>query len=466
MVEGCENCGLVVVDVVTRRPREALLRRRRQRPVPLDGRTFAGLLGDQRLGGAVAEGLVAAAVRVVVGRDRIQVQVREIVAEVPGPNARHAERGQRLHLVEAELQTLGVRDRIDVLVDRTGAVPRHQQRHALVQVVNHLRVPAEEHAEHGLGGLVHLLVCIAVDVHVRVFGPVRRRLARQAGEIGLALQIAVEPLHLLVATVGVRHRVDQHHHVLADAADHRHVGNGQPVRQLEHRLGGTGLVRMQSGVQVVHGARTGHQLLGLLLASVLRGSASAAVAALSCSSCWMPCLVGDGEQDDVAPLFGAPDGEHAHPRRGRRERAAVGVGGGRVHQFARRAGQTVSGPQLLGDLRGGQPQLSQPQIAETRSAESCAGLAWAPRNDPPTRLVPSARQRASQRRAVRSVIPAASAASITDHPASIRSTSKRAAIRTGPRVSVQLHPVSSLGLVASTPISLQGAPDELTDERS
>jgi transposase len=35
-----------------------------------------------------------------------------------------------------------------------------------------------------------------------------------------------------------------------------------------------------------------------------------------------------------------------------------------------------------------------------------------------------------------------------------------AALQAEPRVSVQLHPVSSLGLVASTPTSLQGGPDE------
>src|SRR5256885_12411521 len=56
---------------------------------------------------SVAEGLVAAAVGVVIGRDRIQVQMREVIAEVPGPDTRHPECGQRLRSEEhtSELQS-------------------------------------------------------------------------------------------------------------------------------------------------------------------------------------------------------------------------------------------------------------------------------------------------------------------------------------------------------------------------
>ena len=90
--------------------------------------------------------------------------MRPVVAEVPGPHPGHAEAGERLHLVEGELEPLGVGERIDVGVERVGAVPGHQQRHALVQVVDHLRVPVEEHAEHRAGGLMHLLVRVAIDV--------------------------------------------------------------------------------------------------------------------------------------------------------------------------------------------------------------------------------------------------------------------------------------------------------------
>src|SRR5437762_11774533 len=118
-----QHRGLVVIDVVARRPAEGLLRRRRQGTIPLDGALLAGLFGNERFGGAVAEGLVTAAVGVVIGRDRIQVQMREVIAEVPGPYTRHPESGQCLNFMETELAPLGVSERVDILVYGLGAVP-------------------------------------------------------------------------------------------------------------------------------------------------------------------------------------------------------------------------------------------------------------------------------------------------------------------------------------------------------
>src|SRR5205807_6982406 len=50
----------------------------------------------------------------------------------------------------------------------------------LVQVVDHLRVPLAEHVKHRAGGLVDLLVRVAVDVDEGVLRPVGGRLPRQA----------------------------------------------------------------------------------------------------------------------------------------------------------------------------------------------------------------------------------------------------------------------------------------------
>jgi hypothetical protein len=72
----------------------------------------------------------------VIHRHRVEIQVRERFAEIPGRDARHAERRQRLHFVEAQRLEFGEGDRIDVRVVRPGAVPRHQQCDALVQVVH------------------------------------------------------------------------------------------------------------------------------------------------------------------------------------------------------------------------------------------------------------------------------------------------------------------------------------------
>ena len=66
------------------------------------------------------------------------------------------------------------------------------------------------------------------------------------------------------------------------------------------------------------------------------------------------------------------------------------------------------------------------------------------RSSSPSR--PSARWRAIHLRAVRSLTPAASAAALSDHPHAI--DQQLAALQTEPGVSVQLHPVSSLGLMA------------------
>ena len=61
--------------------------------------------------------------------------------------------------------------------------------------------------------------------------------ARQRVAIRLALEVPVEPLDLLVAPVRVGDRVDEHDQVLADALDHRLLGDRQPIGQLQHGFG-------------------------------------------------------------------------------------------------------------------------------------------------------------------------------------------------------------------------------------
>jgi hypothetical protein len=334
VIESREQRRLVVVDVVARRPEKAPLLRRGQRSVPFDRGVLTGLLRDEGLGGAVAEGLVAAAIRVVIGRDGIEIEMSEVVAEVPGPHARHAESGERLHLVEAQLQTLVVGERVDVLVDRPGAVPGHEQRHALVHVVDHLRMPGPHHAEHGLGGRVHLLVRIAVDVDKGVFRPVGRCLPRQPAQVGPALEIAVEPFDLLVAAVGIGDRVDEHHELLANAPDQRLLRNREAIGELERRLGGAALIGVQPGVDVVDRAGGGDELLGGFRVGAAR-IGERRRGRLEPLEIADPLLVGDRQQHDVAALLRAADAEEADPRRGAGERPAVAVSRGRVGQLAR-----------------------------------------------------------------------------------------------------------------------------------
>ena len=205
-----------------------------------------------------------------------------------------------------------------------------------MQVVDHCRVPVEKHPRHRFRRFVGQLVRVAVAVDKGVFRPVRRRNARQRRDIGLALEIAVEPFDHLVAPVSVQDRVDEHHRVLADAADHRLLGHREPVGQLKHRLGRARLVGVHAGVEVVDRACRRDEAVGRRLVGHARiGQRS------RCGP--QPfqlrdaALIGDGQHDDVAPLFGAADRKHAHARRSGRECLAIGVGGRHVYQLARRA---------------------------------------------------------------------------------------------------------------------------------
>lgn len=63
-------------------------------------------------------------------------------------------------------------------------------------------------------------------------------------------------------------------------------------------------------------------------------------------------LVGDGEQHDVAPFLGASDGEEADARRRCRQCAAVGIGGGGIREFPRRAGDSMQEGTRRGDGGG------------------------------------------------------------------------------------------------------------------
>ena len=266
--------------------------------------------------------------------------MREVIAEVPGPYTRHPESGQCLNFMEAELEPFGVSERIDIPVDGPGAIPGQKQRHALVQIVDHLRMPLTEHAEHRLGGLVNLLVGVAVDVNERVLRPVGRRLSRQARQIRPALEKAVKPLDLLVAPVGIRDRVDQHHQILADAPDHRLLRYREPIGQLQHRLRGSGFIRVKRRVEIVDRTRARHDTLGGggVGGARIRQRGSRGSEPLQLLDA---LLVRDREHHDVTALFRTPDREQAHARGRARERATVPIGGRGIHQLARRPGDAV-----------------------------------------------------------------------------------------------------------------------------
>ena len=99
-----------------------------------------------------------------------------------------------------------------------------------------------KHFVDGFGGLVGLLVGVAIDVDEGVFRPVGRRLARKRGAIGFSFQVEVKPVDDFVAPVGIGDRIDEHDEIFADSADHRLFGDGEAIGKLERGFGRTGFV--------------------------------------------------------------------------------------------------------------------------------------------------------------------------------------------------------------------------------
>ena len=363
-IENGERGRLLIVGVVAHRPAERALRR--PRAIPLARRLAGGDRALEGLGRSVAEGFVAAADRVVVHRDRIEVVVAERLAELPGPDARHPHAGHRRHLVQAHLEEFVRDDRIEVRVVRARAVPGLQQRDAFVQVVDDGRVIAEEHPVHGARERFGLLMRVAIGVHEHVLAPVGRRLPRQGGIVGLALEEPVEPVGHLVAAVRVRHRVDQDDDARPDLPDHRLIGDRQPVRQLHHHLGAAGFVGVQRRVEVVNGSGAGDDPIGVgrrrsaWIGQRGRGRLQAIEIADA-------CFVGDGHEQDVPSLFGPADRLHVHPRRRLGQRPEVAVDLLRVRQVAGGAGDV---PEVVG-RRGHRGRLG--DVAHPRADESRLG---------------------------------------------------------------------------------------------
>ena len=309
----------------------------RQHPVPFARRILGSERLHQRLGGTVAEGLVAAPDGIVIHRHGIREHVRKAVAEIPGADSGHPEAGHGFDLVKAQRQEFAEGDGVDVGIVGTGAVPGHEQRHALVQVVHDHGMPIEEHPADGLGGLVRELVRIAVDVHERVLGPVRRRLPRQRVPVRPALEIPVEPLDLLVAAVRIGYRIDENDHLLAYPANHGLIGNGEPISEFQHRLRGARLIRMQRCVEIIERPGLRNQRVGGF-GSGRPGFGERRHRRFERRELLDAAFVGHRDEEDFAPLLGAADGEDLDARRRGRKRTAIGVSLRGIDQLPRSPG--------------------------------------------------------------------------------------------------------------------------------
>ena len=180
--------GLLDVGVVARAPLDR--RQRRIRPEPLAARRRRRRR-DGAVVGAVAHDLVEAADRVVRVRDEEHVVRHPAVVEPVGPDAGHAALGHLHDFGLREQPPFVDRDRIDLLVVRTGAGRRVEIGGLLVQVVHDGRLPVEEGLRDVARQREELPHAVAVVVVRDVLAPVHQRQPR----------VSLRPL--LVEVVGV-----------------------------------------------------------------------------------------------------------------------------------------------------------------------------------------------------------------------------------------------------------------------
>ena len=256
-----QDAGLRVVDRVADRPVD-LAGRCRLGPIPLAGQLVPReprLLG---VGPALVEDFVHPQHAVVVGGGEAEVPGRPHVHETEVPHARHAVTGELVDLVGGEERQLRIEDRVEVGVLRRLPAEGVEQHLGLVEVVPHRRDPVQVPLQVG-PQRVHAVVDVAVVVVEDVLAPVGRSAVVLAAVVGLVDLVGVVPVHRAIAPVevgGRRHRDDQ---VVANLADVRLLRHGQPVDQLDHRLGRRGLGTVEAGGDVVMRLGGGHQRLGL-----------------------------------------------------------------------------------------------------------------------------------------------------------------------------------------------------------
>jgi hypothetical protein len=214
--------------------------------------------------------------------------------------------------------------------------PGLEERDGLMEVVDDRRMVIEEHLGHGLRRLEGHLVGVAVVVMKDVVAPVGRRFRRQAVVVGLAFHVAIEPVDLLVAAVGLRAGIDQDEDAPADLPDHRLVGDGQAVGQLHDHLGRAQLRRVEGAVEVEDGPGRGDEGLGGLGRRPARIGESGR-GGLELVEIADAVFVGHGGQDDVPALLAPADRLDPDAGRGLGQLAEVAVDLGGRGEFARRA---------------------------------------------------------------------------------------------------------------------------------
>ena len=153
-----------------------------------------------------------------------------------------------------------------------------QERARLVEVVQHLRLPAEIGVQHVLRQLERQRHRVAIVVVRDVVSPVHRAHRR-------LLRVLLPPFVRVdhaVAPIGLDHRGNQRDDVLADVPDVEAVVHRQAIRQFHERRRRARFGRMNRSGDVVHRAPPAWRSHPPASSSILivRGSASFARSAL------------------------------------------------------------------------------------------------------------------------------------------------------------------------------------------
>ena len=353
-----EQAGLLVIVVVALRPQHG--RQRRIRLVP-GALVFLGLEDAlDGVGAGVAVGLVQAADAVVHRGDEHQVAGTPRVEVAVGEHAGHAEPGHLLHVVPAQLLPLAGEDGVDPCVVRTvahGVVV--QERHRLVQVVQHLRMPADEGVGHVAGEVQRHPHRVAVVVVRHVVAPVQQPRIM----LPRVRQVPVVQVDHAVAAVDLDHRRDQGDHVRANLPDVRRLVHRQAIGQLHQRGGRAGLGGVDGAGDVVDRRGLRDQLVGdgVVHADAARVG-QPGQARLVRVEVGQQAFVGDRHRDHLAAFLALADREHLHPRTGGGQCAEVAVDVGHVGQVVRRAGDVAEYLVRRGHAGGGGQVVGQRRI--------------------------------------------------------------------------------------------------------
>ena len=337
-LQRAEGGGLAVVGVVPHRPLDLLVGRRGPVPFAARARLLGGVvLGLQvtlhRRGAAVAEGLVEPDQPVVVRRHEREIARRPHVDEAVRPHPGHAVARQLRHLEVREPRQLAVDDGVEQGVLRGLPAEGVEERHRLVEVVHHRRMPLQvpvEHVPHAPLRVVDVAVVVVEDV----LPPVRRA-PDAVAVVGDVDQVPVVPVDVAVAPVGLGGGNQGDDEVVADPVEEGAFLDREPVGQLHQHLGRTRLAAVQAGHQEIDGLGSRDDRLCLRLAQPagIREVGEVAAVAVEVRE---GRLVRNRHHHHLAVLVGAADRGDRDPRRGVGEGSVVVQQLGVVGQLARR----------------------------------------------------------------------------------------------------------------------------------